>query len=396
MLAQRYCIALFISALLTSYASATTDQFTPVVASGLTAKAHPFEGTDGRLHIVYELTITNTNPTPATPKKLEVVDAANPSRVFASYDEKELLVHLRNTGGGAVENPTIEYNSTRLFLVDLSLDASTVIPARVLHHLDVMGAPSPSRKPTTPVLLNYMVAPMDISQKLPIIGPPLSGKGWVAANGCCGATAIHRSSNLPINGGIFFAQRFAIDWMQIDDAGRFIKGDPSDVHSYTCYGADILAVADGTVVDTLNNLDDQKPGTLPDPKTINVQNVDGNHVVIDLGDGVFAFYAHMQKDSVTVSPGALVKRGQVLGKLGNTGNTSAPHLHFHLMEGPSVLGSNGIPYEMDAFDLAGQVPADAFAAADTIEGDWRKGLFPAPKKCQKQFPLDLNIVDFTH
>ena len=64
-----------------------------------------------------------------------------------------------------------------------------------------------------------------------------------------------------------------------------------------------MAVADGTVVDTLNDLDDQKPGTLPDPSTINMQNVDGNHIVIDLGDGVYAFYAHLRKNSVLVSVG---------------------------------------------------------------------------------------------
>ena len=124
-----------------------------------------------------------------------------------------------------------------------------------------------------------------------------------------------------------FAQRFAIDWMQLDEAGGFVHGDPSNAHNYDSYGADVLAVGDGTVVEILNDLDDQKPGTLPDPKTITLENVDGNHVVLDLGDGVFAFYAHMQRGSVRVSSGERVKRGEVLGKLGNTGNSSAPHLH---------------------------------------------------------------------
>ena len=183
--------------------------------------------------------------------------------------------------------------------------------------------------------------------------------------------------------------------MRLDDAGRLVHGDESDVHSYTAYGADVLAVADGTVVDTLDELNDQKPGSLPDPKTITVNNVDGNHVVLDLGDGVFAFYAHLQRGSVTATLGSRVKRGQILGKVGNTGNTSAPHLHFHLMEGPSVLGSNGIPYEIDSFALAGQVPAADFAAATGVEGDWSKGLFPTPIPRHEQFPLDLNIVNFS-
>jgi hypothetical protein len=231
------------------------------------------------------------------------------------------------------------------------------------------------------------------------IGPPLVGKHWVAFNGCCEASGVHRGTGLPINGQIHFAQRFAIDWIRLDDQGRMMHGDPSDVRSYTSYGANVLAVADGTVVEILNTLDNQSPPHSPDPKTITLANVDGNHVVLDLGNSFFAFYAHMQKGSVTVQPGDRVKRGQVLGKLGNTGNSSAPHLHFHVMDGPSVLGSEGVPYVIDNFALAGQVPAEKFAAADTddefVAEDWGQGLFAQPSPRQSQFPLDLTIIDFT-
>jgi len=294
-----------------------------------------------------------------------------------------------------VENLAIEYNGTRLLLLDLTQSAAVALPGRLLHRIEVLGAPSPSRIPTTPVLLSYTVAALDISRKLPRIGPPLLGKGWVAANGCCGAAAVHRASSLTVNGKIYYAQRFAIDWMRLDERGRLVHDDSSDVHNYPSYGADVLAVADGTVVDTLNDLDDQTPGSLPDRKTITLENVDGNHVVLDLADGVLAFYAHLQKGSVAVALGSRVKRGQVLGKLGNTGNTSAPHLHFHLMESPSVLGSNGMPYVIDSFALAGQVPAADFAAASGVEGDWSKGLFPTPSPRHDQLPLDLNIIDFS-
>jgi Peptidase family M23 len=265
----------------------------------------------------------------------------------------------------------------------------------LLHHVEVLAAPSPAPRPTTPVLLSYTVAPLDLSRKLPVIGPPLLGKGWVASNGCCGAASIHRSSSLSVNGKIYFGQRFAIDWMRLDATGRFVHGDPSDVRNYDSYGAELLAVADGMVVETLNDLDDQKPGTMPDPNTITLANVDGNHVIMDLGDGVFAFYAHMQKGSVRVASGDRVKRGQVLGKLGNTGNTSAPHLHFQLMEGPSALGSNGIPYRIDSFSIAGKVPASEFEAAPGVEGDWSKGLSPNQSPRRDQYPLDLDIVDFS-
>ena len=84
-----------------------------------------------------------------------------------------------------------------------------------------------------------------------------------------------------------------------------------------------------------------------------IDQADGNFVVLDIGGGSYVLYAHMQPGSVTVKAGAKVKRGDVLGKVGNTGNTQAPHLHLHVMDGPSPLQSNGIPYVFDSFKLDG-------------------------------------------
>jgi hypothetical protein len=235
--------------------------------------------------------------------------------------------------------------------------------------------------------------PLDRLQ-VPVIGPPLKGDGWVAANGCCTTEITHRGSVLPVNGSLFDAQRYAIDWMRLDAQGRLVRGDPSNVHDYVDYGADVIVVADETVIDTLNTLDDQVPGKVPDPSTITIQNVDGNHVVLDIGNGFYAFYAHMQKGSVTVKPGDKVKLGQVIGKLGNTGNTSAPHLHFHIMTGPSVLGSDGVPYVIDRFGYAGQVSVDQFNAATTLTGNWGQGRLNQPSPRADQFPLNLNIINF--
>jgi Peptidase family M23 len=387
-------ITFLLLVLLPANVNSKSDVFTPLVASALATNVRPFQATDGRQHFVYELVLTNSNSTPATLKKIEVVDASTPSKVLATYEGQDLLKHLRATNSTAAENPTIELNGARIFMIDFTMDAAAAPPKRLSHHFELLGGAGPSRSPTPPIPLSYTAAPIDVFPKVPVIGAPLHGKGWVAGNGCCDVSGVHRSTSLTCNGGIYIAQRFAIDWMQLDSDGRLVHGDPADVHNYTSYGNEVLAVADGTVVDTLNTLDDQKPGQLPDPKTITIENVDGNHVVIDLGGEIFAFYAHLQKGSVKVAPGEKVKRGQVIGLLGNTGNTSAPHLHFHLMESPSVLCSSGIPYALDSFALAGQVPEKEFAEATGVEGDWSKGrTTPAPRK--KEFPLDLNIVDFS-
>jgi murein DD-endopeptidase MepM/ murein hydrolase activator NlpD len=203
----------------------------------------------------------------------------------------------------------------------------------------------------------------------------------------------HRSTGLPVNGSIYFAQRFAIDYMKLNDQGQITTGDLAEVKSYPCYGEEVLAVADGVVVDTLNTLSDQVPPNLPEPTSINLTNVLGNNVILDMGNSTYALYAHLQPGSVTVKPGGRVRRGQVLGKVGNTGNTSAPHLHFHVMKGPT-LGSDGVPYTIDSFNLAGQVPLKEAEAFYSFKGDWRSALLPQASARQSAFPLFLDIVDF--
>ncbi len=386
-------MAFFLAALAYAHGGTTTDKFTPLVASTLTRDARPFPGTDGKTHLVYELLLTNATATLATLQKIEVVDASNPPNILAAFSGKDLIARLRTPGAAPVDSADVGAGQTRLVLIDFTLGQSTAVPPRLLHNIHLVGASAPGGQPKPPAEMSYTVAPIEVNAKLPKIGPPLAGDRWVAVNGCCDDTGVHRSSGLACNGSIYFAQRFAIDWMRLDKAGRLAAGDPKDVHSYPAYDAEVLAVANGTVVDTKDVFADQTPGSLPDPGTINLQNVNGNDIVIDLGGGVYAFYAHLQKDSVRVSVGDKVRRGQVLAKLGNTGNTSGPHLHFHLMEGPSVLCSNGIPYTIDSFAMAGQIDLSDFAKAPGVEGEWGKGMLPESSPRKAQYPMNLNIVN---
>ena len=153
------------------------------------------------------------------------------------------------------------------------------------------------------------------------------------------------------------------------------------------YGEPIYAVADGTITATLDELEPNAPGVLPanDPvlgPKITVETVDGNHIVEDIGGGGWAFYAHLQKDTLLVKPGDKVKKGQVIAKLGNTGNSNASHMHFQLMNGPSVLGSDGVPYVIDRFSYDGQVPVETIFAAD----DFLERGFPHRRSAQAAAP----------
>src|SRR5699024_8364872 len=95
----------------------------------------------------------------------------------------------------------------------------------------------------------------------------------------------------------------------------------------------------------------QVPGTFPED--IDVEDADGNAVILDLGDGNFVMYAHLQPGSPTVEVGDTVSRGDVVGLVGNSGNSVAPHLHLQLMTTPLSLASSGLPYTIDRFTVSG-------------------------------------------
>src|SRR5262245_30655198 len=374
-------------------AGVSGDVFTPVIASTLSPEAHPIRGTDGAYHVVYELQLTNTKLVPATIQNIEVLAGPTGSRIITSFSDSELVKRLRTLAPQPATDATIEPNAGRLFYVELTFKNAAEIPKLLQHRLHLIGAPNPG--PAKPARLDYVVAPLKIADDKPlIIGPPLAGTGWMAANGCCNPAITHRGSVQSVNGALYDSQRFAIDWMRLDEQGRLVHGDESDVHNYSDYGADVLAVAGGKVVSVLNILADQVPGRLPEPSFITIETVDGNHVVLDLGGGRFAFYAHLQKNSIKVRPGDQVKKGAVLGKLGNTGNTSAPHLHFHIMNRPSPMAADGIPYLINAFDFSGQVDIAAFDTAPALAGDFGKGRIAKPEPRKREFPLNLNIINF--
>lgn len=371
--------------------SGTTDEVTPVTATTLSASSAPVLGTDERWHVVYELQLANVRPRPATVESIDVLDADQESRVVETFSGAGLQDRLRTLAAQPTTSLELDPDAARLVLVELAFDRRADVPRALVHRFHVMTVPAGG---SAPAQLAYTAATFPLDREPTVVRRPLIGDGWLATNGCCATDGVHRHTVLPINGALQVAQRFAIDWLRLDRQGRLVDGDPSDVHSYVAYGAEIVAVAGGTVVSTMNTLDDQVPGQLPDPRTITLDNILGNHVVVRHRDGRYATYAHMQKGSVTVEVGDRVRAGQTLGRLGNTGNTSAPHLHFQITEGRSVLGSSGLPFAFDGFTLQGQVDPQRWAAATTLEGTWDEGLLPNPSPRRAQLPLDLAIVDF--
>jgi murein DD-endopeptidase MepM/ murein hydrolase activator NlpD len=116
---------------------------------------------------------------------------------------------------------------------------------------------------------------------------------------------------------------------------------------------------------------------------ITLETVGGNHVILDLGQGRYAFYAHLQPGSLRVKAGDKVRRGQVVGLVGNSGNSTEPHLHFHISDANSPLGSDGLPYLLPAFEVQGK------------GWGWKASEAKATtEKRQMEIPIENDVVRF--
>jgi hypothetical protein len=142
-------------------------------------------------------------------------------------------------------------------------------------------------------------------------------------------------------------QRFAYD-LVVRRRGVTHDGDGTRVEQYYCWSRPILAPGAGTVVEAVDSLPDNAPGTMDRAHPA------GNHVILDHGNGEWSLLAHMRRGSVAVRAGQRVNAGEKLGECGNSGNTSEPHLHYHLQNGPQFGRAEGLPAQFIGYTADGQ------------------------------------------
>ncbi|HEY2855940.1 MAG TPA: M23 family metallopeptidase [Gemmatimonadaceae bacterium] len=298
----------------------------------------------GQTILPYELHITNLTTRPFTLQKVEVVNADNGAPV-AVVSDSVLRQSIARVG---VRVPPIERTHVGGGLravVYMWVPITGAPPRAIRHRLTAMADSG-----TTPMVLETPSIP--VSTDMLVITPPLRGGVWLAANGPS-AESGHRRAMVPLEGSYYIAQRFAIDWVKVDDRGHTFTGDSLKNSSYYAYGNDALAVADGIVTEVKDGIPQNVPGLNSRAVPITLETVGGNHVILDIGGGHYAFYAHLQPGSIKVRTGERVKRGQLLGLVGNSGNSTEPHLHFHVSDASSPLGSEGIPYAFEALEIVG-------------------------------------------
>lgn len=374
------------SGLLGSLVNAQSSDATDIRPTPVTMRIDhspvPVAGSDGRLHVVYEIELTNFGGNATAIQDVSVIDARD-GRVVATLAAAEVAQRLVVRDRAAVKG-TLGPSQFGILYMHVLFDNAASIPPTLAHRLSVSSGSQTIVETAARV---QVAAPTSL-----VLEAPLRGARYIAGDGCCDSVR-HVQASLPLNGQLFLAQRFAIDWEQLDEQDRIYAGDPTNPASYVIYGKSVHAVADARVITAVDGLPDTPPGALPD--SIPIEQADGNHVVLELGDGRHALFAHLKPGSVSVRKGDLVRAGQVLGQVGTSGNSSEPHLHFQVTDTSSTLASNGLPYMLRSFGAARRGVSTAAFDKAILDGKplaTEPVAFPGPR--ERVLPLDLWIVDF--
>jgi len=337
-------------------------------------------GDDGMDHLEYDVLVVSVLPEPVTLSSVRVVDPAG----------KELK-RIEGAALAAVTQPLFAHTETTAIPasaavaieVDLILPPDTA-PERLTHRI-VYALKAGSQ-------LVPMFAPLEVDapgvaidrQPAIVIKPPVKGEGWLASSGCCKPN-LHRDLRVAIGGvRIETPETFAIDYAKIKN-DRIFDGDGSKNEQHYAFGEDVFAVADGTVV----SIQDGKPETTPNvamiPKT--KEDYGGNFVILEIAPNVFAVYGHLHTGSVTVKVGDVVKAGAPLAKIGNTGPSLGPHLHFGLYDKPDLSVGRSLPFVLDSFTLVGALDLK------TSQGD-HMVISPDSRQVRSAYPLYGGIQNY--
>ncbi|MEI7649486.1 MAG: M23 family metallopeptidase [Methanomicrobiales archaeon] len=304
------------------------------------------------INLAYELELVPADSQVPVVEKVEVLDPATGKILYTA--DGELLTALYHPASVPPPTPAeIQSGTGKLSLPRVSLwfvvnpDA---VPDRLSHRI-TLNRTAAGLPPVT-ITSGEVAVKKDL---LPVVvGSPVQGPGWMVMETTSPLTH-HFRAQITMNGVTRVPQRFAQDWVYLDPvSGQAAAGNATLARNYYGFGKQIFAVANGTVVDASDGLADFE--TIYSAAGTTLANAAGNYVIIDLGNKKYACYAHMVNGSVRVKTGDIVKEGQVIGQMGNSGNSDIPHLHFQVVTDiPSFLGAEGYPHVYRSFNVTGEV-----------------------------------------
>jgi hypothetical protein len=296
-----------------------------------------------------------------------------------------------NTGREPADPTLMSSSGSSIVWFDVTVRSKADIPSE-LEHLVVATTRPPKGKPFR---FSSLVGRISLRSGPPVLlGPPVRGGIWLAMEGCCDFNTHHRRGLLTVDGNMVVSQRFAIDWIMLDRQYRAWVGNPARLSSYFSYGQPEIAVAAGTVVISRDGIPNSPPPHDPTPPPL--ARLTGNYVELRVSPGVYVTYAHMKPGSVRVHVGQHVQRGQLLGELGNSGNSATPHLHLQVQITSSFV-SDGLPYVFNRFHLLGEITESVTDSNLGLRPNGKLPFAPArhPGTRRLEMPLNENVVRFS-
>jgi Peptidase family M23 len=377
---MRICFIMAAVLALGSAASAAErDRPTAILVSPI-HEAQVVRGDDGMDHVEYELLVVSVFPEPVTLTSVTVRDPAGKKLMRI---EGAALTAATQTLFAHTESAVIPASAAVSIDVDLILPPNTV-PERVTHKITyTLKADSE----LAPMITSLEVDAPEVAinrQPAIVIKPPVRGEGWLVSSGCCKPN-VHRDLRIAIDGvRIETAETFAIDWAKVKN-GRIFDGNGSKVEQHHAFGEEVFAVADGTVVSIQDGKPDATPNIPMKPET--KDDYGGNHVILEIAPNIFALYVHLHPGSLTVKVGDIVKAGAPLAKIGNSGPSMGPHLHFGISDKPDFFAGRSLPFVFDSFTAVGAVDFDV------SEGD-RLVILPHSREVRSAYPLYGGIQNY--
>jgi hypothetical protein len=325
----------------------------PVIPRVLGDAVTAVPATDGLVHLAYAAQVTNLASGIATIESIVPVDPLHRfqptgDNLVRDVDGNPITGKVRLFGVSQDterDSGTVPAGGSGVMFFDVTYPNMAAVPRMVAHLVSVWLPDDNS--------LATLTNPVRVACEAPVrLSPPLMGHGWWNGNGCCQTINAHRSATLPLNGDLRVPEQFAIDFVQVLPDGTCCTGPVKDLRSWPFYGAPVAAAAAGTVVEASDDQPDQVPGPAKD---VTATNAAGNHVIEQIDGRHWILYAHLRPGTVAVHAGQTLKVGQRIGEVGNTGSSTAPHLHFQVMDRPSALDATGQPFVFDRQMVEGVV-----------------------------------------
>ena len=311
----------------------------------------------GKRALVYELHITNLGAGALRLMAIDVYRAgggrgARPGAPAVASYRDTALAHVLAAPAmrDSVSPARLEPEQRTGAFLWLTFPDTGSLPSALRHRLtfEILDSADVRRDGGTESVLDSILVKVS-AVATPLLQAPLRGGVWLAAGPANGSD--HRRSITAIGGRAYLAQRFAIDWQKLGPNENTYHGDGHHNADYWSYGEPIISVAAGEVVAALDTVHENTPHE-PLPR-MPFANLAGNFVTVRIAGNRYVTYAHLRLGSVRVRVHDHVAAGQLLGLLGNSGQATAPHLHFQVTDGPSVLGAGGVPFRLTTFRHVG-------------------------------------------